>query len=358
MILPPVVAALVVLLTSLGGVAHAGSVPPGVSVSGLLFIDGDGDGSYDPTTIPADQPLSGVFVTLTAPDGSPVTDVNGNLIGVAESGVPNIMSGAGSGDSAEPGRFEFLDLPVLPTGESYTVSIEPPSTGPLTLITPIDGTLTTAALDTAGASDDTLEFIYAYAGPATQATLRPAQDLPLSTERSNTSVVEPGVPTEMVFTVYSVGSEAIVDVDMYFDITPDDDTVIVCDPPATAEETLAGGQVLVESAGPFEAGAAITCRFTVRALDPGGEASVNVVYSSFGASSRTEASGDPMPSWSLIASAPEVTTTTTTTTTVVLPDPAGELPETGTDNWISAWAAALVAAGALLLVAARRRTAS
>ena len=360
------VVALVLLLTGFGGLAHAGTVPPSVSVSGLLFIDADGDGSYDPTVVPGDRPQSGVFVTLVGPDGSPVTDVNGGLIGVAETGVPNTMSGAGSGDSAEPGRFEFLNLPVLPAGESYTVSVVPPSTDSLTLITPSDGTLTTSALDTAGASDNTLEFVYRYAGPATQATLRPAQELPLSTERILTSLVEAGVPTDMDFTVYSIGAEPIVDVDMFFAITPDDDTIIACDPPAIPDDPLAGGQVLVEFAGPFDAGSSITCRFTVRAISPGEEADVNVVYMAFGETSGSEAPGDVMPSWSLIATASEVTTTTsspTTTTspvaptTAATPDPAVELPETGTNSTISGWAIGLVAAGMLLLITARRRIA-
>jgi LPXTG-motif cell wall-anchored protein len=165
----------------------------------------------------------------------------------------------------------------------------------------------------------------------------------------------------MVFTVYSVGAEAIVDVDMYFAITPDDDTAIVCDPPAIPDEPLAGGQVLVEFTGPFEAGTSISCRFTVRALSPGEEADINVVYMAFGTTSGIEAPGDVMPSWSLIASVPDDTTTTTSTTsptTVVPPDPAGELPETGTNSTIPAWAVALIAAGALLLIAARRRAAS
>jgi len=350
-------ALLALLLTGFGRLAEAGSVPQTVSVGGQLFIDADGDGSYNPSAVPGDRPLSGVFVRLAGPDGSPVTDVNGVVIGTAEAGVPNTMSGAGSGDTAEPGRFEFLDLPVLATGESYTVSIEPPSTDPLTLISPDDGILTTSALDTAGASDDTLTFIFGYAAAATQATLHPVQEHPLSTERILTSLVEPGVPTDMVFTVYSVGAEPIVDVDMYFDVAPDDDTAIVCNPPATPDEPLAGGQVLLELTGPFEAGTSFTCRFTVRALAPGEEAHFNVIYWSFGATSGTEASGDVMPYWSLIASAPEVTTTTTSTSSTIVArsDPADELPMTGTHSPISGWAVALIAAGTLLLITSTRR---
>lgn len=355
-----VVAVLFLVLAGFGGFAHAGSVPPTVSVGGLLYIDVDGDGEYDPAVVAGDRPLSGVFVTLVGPDGDPVTDVNGRLVGVAETGVANSMSGAGSGDSSEPGRFEFLNLPVLSTGESYTVSVAFPNTGVLTLITPSGGTLATSALDTAGAFDDSLEFVYRYAGPATHAALRPVEESPLSSERILTSLVEAGTPTDMMFTVHSVGAEPIVDVDMYFALTPDDDTAIVCDPPAKPDDPLPGGQVLLQFAGPFEAGTSIVCRFTVRALDPGEEAHFNVVYSSFGATSGIEAPGDVMPSWSLIASVPEVTTTTPSThssTSGVPPAPAGELPETGATSTFSTWAMALIAAGTVLLLAARRRTA-
>ncbi len=268
------------------------------------------------------------------------------------------MTGAGSGETAVPGRFEFLDLPVLASGESYTVSIGPPTGGAFTLITPSDGVLTTSALDTAGASDDTLDFIYARTGPWTQASLRPIQEFPLSTDQIETSLVAPGVPTDMVFTVYSVGTEPVVDVDMRFSIDPDDGTEIICDPPALPEKPSASGQVLVEFAGPFEPGTSITCRFTVRALSPGERAGFIVVFQSFGASTGALAPGGAMPSWSLIAADPEATATTTSTTSptaVATPDSAVELAVTGINGAISGLTAALMAAGTLLLITAKRR---
>jgi len=349
------IAVLTLLLSGFGGVAQAQDVPPSVSISGHVFVDADSNGLYDPTIVPGDAPLAG-HVTLTGPDGSPVTDVNGLLIGTAQAGVPNLMTGAGSGETSVPGRFEFLDLPVLAAGEAYTVSIETPAGRAFTLVTPSDGVLTTSTLDTAGASDDTLDFIFARTGPWTQVRLGPVQDFPLSADQIETSLITPGVPTDMAFTAYSVGTEAVVDVDMWFSIDPDDGTEIICDPPATPEEPSASEQVLVEFAGPFEPGTSITCRFTVRALSPGERAGFSVVFQSSGASTGTLAPGGAMPSWSLIATVPEATTSTTSPSTVAAPDPAVGLAVTGFRSTVFGWAAALITAGVLLSFTAKRRS--
>ncbi|HWL45759.1 MAG TPA: SdrD B-like domain-containing protein, partial [Ilumatobacter sp.] len=82
-----------------------GFVVSSVSVGGNLWEDADGDGTIDP----GEPPIGGVLLELTGPDGEPVTDVFGNP-------VPPVRT--------DPdGRYDFANLPVLPPGSSYTVSI-------------------------------------------------------------------------------------------------------------------------------------------------------------------------------------------------------------------------------------------
>ena len=85
-----------------------GFVVPAVSVGDLVWLDLDRDGRQDP----GEPGIPGVTLTLTGPDGGPVTDVFGNPVG------PVVTN--------ENGYYEFPNLPALKPGESYTVTVTPP----------------------------------------------------------------------------------------------------------------------------------------------------------------------------------------------------------------------------------------
>lgn len=87
----------------------SGGYEPTVSVGDYVWEDVNRDGLQDAT----DVPIPGVTLTLTGPDGQPVTDVNGNLV------APTTTD--------ETGWYEFVDLPALQPGEHYTVTVTPPA---------------------------------------------------------------------------------------------------------------------------------------------------------------------------------------------------------------------------------------
>ncbi|MCB0965351.1 MAG: hypothetical protein KDB37_00830, partial [Ilumatobacter sp.] len=83
-----------------------GFVSPSVSVGDFVWVDTDRDGQQD-----AGEPgIEGVTLTLTGPDGQPVVDVFGNPVGPVQTDAN--------------GEYSFDNLPVLESGESYTVTID------------------------------------------------------------------------------------------------------------------------------------------------------------------------------------------------------------------------------------------
>jgi len=130
-----------------------GFMLPKVSVGDYVWVDTDRDGKQD-----AGEPgIPGVTLTITGPGGVPVTDVFGNPVGPVVTG-PN-------------GEYEFVDLPVLPAGQGYTVTIDMTSP-PLAPYIPtieeagddraVDSSTNTSTswmdLSTDGAHDPTLDF--------------------------------------------------------------------------------------------------------------------------------------------------------------------------------------------------------
>ena len=77
-----------------------------VSVGDYVWIDVDRDGLQDGSDIA----VPGVVLVLTGPDGKPVTDVFGDPV------RPRTTDGKG--------HYLFSDLPTLPAGQSYTVTID------------------------------------------------------------------------------------------------------------------------------------------------------------------------------------------------------------------------------------------
>ncbi len=81
---------------------------PAVSVGDYVWVDRDNDGVQDD----GEPGIAGVTLTLTGPDGKPVTDVSGNPVS--------------SVTTDENGHYSFDNLPVLADGQSYTVTVTAP----------------------------------------------------------------------------------------------------------------------------------------------------------------------------------------------------------------------------------------
>lgn len=118
-----------------------------VSVGDYVWFDTDGDGSQD-----AGEPgIAGVTLTLTGPDGKPVTDTDGKLVGPTTTDAN--------------GNYLFSRLPALPAGSHYTVTITPPAGYTATkagaAAASLDSSTTSATsgdLVKNGSSDRTLDF--------------------------------------------------------------------------------------------------------------------------------------------------------------------------------------------------------
>ncbi len=120
-----------------------------VSVGDTVWWDKNHDG------IQNDGPgtgIGGAMLTLTGPDGKPVTDVLGNT-------VAPITTGA-------TGVYLFQNLPPLPTGEHYTVTVTPPTgyqptvgnVGTDRVIDSSTGSVTSGDVAADDAQDLTLDF--------------------------------------------------------------------------------------------------------------------------------------------------------------------------------------------------------
>lgn len=118
-----------------------------VSVGDYVWFDENHDGIQD-----ADESgIENVTLTLTGPDGQPVTDVNGNLV------EPTTTD--------ENGAYTFDNLPILEDGQSYTVTVTPPDGYKPTLAAVGDratdsstGSASSEGLTVDGDRDPTLDF--------------------------------------------------------------------------------------------------------------------------------------------------------------------------------------------------------
>ncbi|NAZ17381.1 hypothetical protein GT020_15105 [Glutamicibacter soli] len=88
------------------GTLDFGFVKPKVSVGDYVWFDEDADGIQDDD----ENGIKDVVLIVVGPDGEPVTDVNGNPVGLVT--------------TDENGKYTFENLPVLKDGESYTVKID------------------------------------------------------------------------------------------------------------------------------------------------------------------------------------------------------------------------------------------
>ncbi|RRD39230.1 hypothetical protein EII42_12785, partial [Tessaracoccus sp. OH4464_COT-324] len=76
-----------------------------VSVGDYVWFDVNKDGLQDAT----DRPIVGAVLSIVGPDGQPVMNVNGDLVG-------DVTTDAS-------GKYLFEKLPVLGAGEKYTVRV-------------------------------------------------------------------------------------------------------------------------------------------------------------------------------------------------------------------------------------------
>lgn len=121
--------------------------PPAVSVGDFVWLDSDHDGVQD-----AGEPgIAGATLTITGPSGAAVTDVNGKP-------VSTTVTDANGG-------YTFDNLPTLPAGQSYTVTVTTPEGYVPTVAgagTPATDSSTGSAssgdLTADGARDATLDF--------------------------------------------------------------------------------------------------------------------------------------------------------------------------------------------------------
>lgn len=134
-----------------GDACSAGLSVSQASVGDYVWYDGEGDGLQDGAL---DSPLAGIVLILTGPDGGPVTDVNGALIGPATTDAS--------------GYYEFVGLPVLESGLVYTVTVDA-STVPAGMVPTkagatdragdsSTGSATSAEMASNGTCDTTLDF--------------------------------------------------------------------------------------------------------------------------------------------------------------------------------------------------------
>lgn len=146
----------IVKRTDAGGI---GDGVQSVSVGNYVWLDGDNDGIQGGD----EQGIGDVTLTLTGPDGYPVTNINGQL-------VAPIVTDPG-------GHYVFAQLPVLPVGQHYTVTLdEVASEVALAGLKPTiahaggdraldssTGSAESVDLVTNGAKDETLDFGFVFA---------------------------------------------------------------------------------------------------------------------------------------------------------------------------------------------------
>jgi len=127
----------------------AGIIAAKVSVGDFVWSDTNRDGIQNV----GEPGIAGVVLTLTGPDGNPVTDINGNPVGTTT--------------TAADGSYHFTNLPALPAGQHYTVTVTPPTgyiatlpqaPGSTTANDSSTGSATSTDLTTDGATDYTLDF--------------------------------------------------------------------------------------------------------------------------------------------------------------------------------------------------------
>lgn len=133
-----------------------GFYAPVVSVGNFVWFDTDRDGVHDAD----EQGISGVTVTLTKADGTPVTDIFGNPVATTTTDAN--------------GNYSFDNLPV----GTYKVTVTTPSE----LVATTDTERSSISLSVDGASDLTLDFGFARVQiPVSNSSASPTAPVPAVT---------------------------------------------------------------------------------------------------------------------------------------------------------------------------------
>ncbi|MGL5809675.1 MAG: SdrD B-like domain-containing protein [Nocardioides sp.] len=305
-----------------------GFVFPKVRVGNRVWLDADHDGRQDPR----ERPLEGVKLTLTGPDGEPVTDVFGQPVGPVFT-------------DAE-GRYEFANLPALPAGQRYTVTLDPASVPAGLLPTypnrddaagdSSTGSADSGELTADGAEDMTLDFGFWAPAPAIQIVKKDGAGNDANTKKSAVETTERRI--KLVYTVTNVGNEPLTDIEVQDElVTEGKVTGLACRFPDRSSGTT--------WAGPFEIGDEFTC--TAKLTAPlGNHKDVGSVTGAGAAFGDSVADDDPYHA--------------------LITDPdagdgdqprSDQLPQTGSPVrwWHPLGVAGLLAVGSGLILAARRR---
>lgn len=345
-----------------------GFITPSVSVGDFVWLDSDGNGRQE-----AGEPGIGeVTLTLTGPDGEPVTDVNGDVVASVKTDAD--------------GKYSFDDLPVLPAGQHYTVTIdsnspalapyEPTQTGQGDPATDSSaGSATSGDLIEDGASDVTLDF--GFVAKPTPVEEKPEIDIEKWSTADGTTAgdydttvkkLNTDTPESITFTITNIGNEALTSVAVSDETTAGQElTGLTCD-----FSTLEGPATGTSWAGPFEPGDSFTCVATLPGLAESQVASDTASVTGVGVTSKDEVTDSddwngkveagvegvfetPTPTPSTPASVPPTTPPAVPPTTP--PGMPPTLPDTGADARINAvgLAGALLIGGSLVLMTARRR---
>ncbi len=215
-----------------------GFVVPKVKVGDFVWLDANHDGKQDAK----ERPLEGILLTLTGPKGEPVTDVFGNP-------VATVLTDA-------KGYYVFANLPVLPEGQHYTVTLDP-TTVPAGLL-PTKTNHGNPALDSStgsaesgdvsvdGADDMTLDFGFYAPTPAIQIIKKDADD-----NDANTAETAAGSNTglfKLKFSVVNIGNEDLVNLVVSDDVVENGKvTDLNCVFPDKSEGNKWAGPLLVSA---------------------------------------------------------------------------------------------------------------
>lgn len=227
-----------------------------VSVGDFVWLDADHDGIQDA----GEAGIPGVTLKLTGPGGAPVVDVDGMPV------LP-VKTDAN-------GAYLFANLPAIPAGSSYTVTVDtaasaaaltglfPTLTGQGTTATDSSTGFAASAADLSanGAADLTLDF--GFWKPAPKVSILKGDADGNAADTSDTAVelgYEPG-GVDLIFAITNEGTEPLVDVVVSDSSTNGTVSGLACVFDEANEGAPTSGTTW---AGPFPVGASFTCTATL-----------------------------------------------------------------------------------------------
>ncbi len=235
----------------------AGVVRKSVSVGDFVWHDLNDNGIQDD----GEPGIEKVTLTLTGPDGQPVTNVYGELVDPVET------------DGA--GHYVFEDLPVLGEGESYTVKISDvpakykpakPGEGDDPAKDSSTGSETSKPLTKDGDEDMTLDFGFVLKTPGADVVKADVEGRDANSANAPADLSPTKGKIDIEFTIVNGGEEPITNIALVDKTTAGSGTVeypLVCTPPSGVEfelENRSDSIWMVDGKpGVLEKGETITC---------------------------------------------------------------------------------------------------